>query len=203
MASNAQKVWIGESLNRIAYEKANRAINLTGKALPCSVVSVNGPIVTVNFLVNSTPNTIPNLSLPMFGPQYIRYPTQVGDLGVVFPCDVAIGVVSGLGNTATPTLGLPGNLQSLVFFPIGNANWSVTDDPNAVVIYGPDGVIIRDTAKSVTVTVKSGTMTVNGNLIVTGNITYDSGSSSIGLATHTHSGITTGSGNSGPPTPGT
>jgi hypothetical protein len=87
----------------------------------------------------------------MFGPEYIRYPTQVGDTGIVLPIDVYIGGVIGIGGTATLTQ--PGNLSSLVFFPIGRRDFSRTDDVNALVLYGPDGVIMRNVAKTNTVTV--------------------------------------------------
>ena len=198
MATNSQKIWIGSSLNRIASNAAQEAIGLTGKALPCSVLAVMGSIVTVNFLVNATPNLLPPLTVPVFGPEYIRYPIQIGGRGVVFPTDVQIGVASGIGNTATPTLGLPGNLSgsALVFFPIGNATWTPPDDPNALVLYGPDGVIIRDVGKTVTMKVNAGVVAITGNLAVSGTITWGG---SVVANTHVHSGVQTGGGDTGPP----
>jgi hypothetical protein len=35
------------------------------------------------------------------------------------------------------------NLGTLVWFPIGNSTFNPTDNSQAVVIYGPDGVILR------------------------------------------------------------
>ena len=196
-SNNAQKTWIGDGLNRIAAKRASDAINLTGRALPCSVLAVVGPIVTVNFLVQGQPNTFPNtLMVPVIGWQYIRIPVQVGDTGALVPFDVALGVVSGLGSAATPTLGLPGNLSALVFIPVGNKNWTPSDDPNAVVIYGPDGAIIRDTAKTVTMKVNAGVVAITGNLTVSGTITWGG---SVVANTHVHSGVQTGGGDTGPP----
>lgn len=149
MADNAQKVALARTLNQWGQRRAAAEIQRQGRALPVQVVSVAGPIVTVKFLIANTSNspyTLPNVTVPLAGPQYWRPPTQMGDLGVVFPVDAYVGGVSGLGG-GVADLSLRANLSTLVFFPIGNKNWSVTDNPNANVIYGPDGVILRDTNK--------------------------------------------------------
>jgi len=196
-ADNSQKVHLGLSLNNFAQGKALEAIQQLGKALPCSVVAVSGSIVTVSFEVQSN-FTLPQVTCPMFGPEYIRYPTQIGDLGVVFPADAYLGGISGLGG-GTAGLTLPSNLSALVFFPIASKNWSATDDANAVVIYGPNGVVLRDTGKTskivvapsvittttatVTTTATSGethttpTFTINGNLVINGTISQGSSGS--------------------------
>jgi hypothetical protein len=159
--SNAQKIPYARALNAAATRKALDAQQLLGKALPCSVVAVSGSIVTVAFQLKS-PFTIPNVTMPMFGPQYIRYPTQVGDLGVTLPADVYLGGISGLGG-GIADLTLPANLSALVFFPIASTNWSATEDANAVVIYGPDGAILRDANKTTQVKVDAGgNVTVHG-----------------------------------------
>lgn len=149
--------------------------------MPCSVVSVAGSIVTVKFEITS-PFTLPNVAVPLFGPEYIRYPIQPGCAGVVFPADARLGGVSGLG-IGIADLSTPANLSALVFFPIGNAGWTPSEDPNALLLYGPDGVIIRDksshtkivlTPTGVTITVPAGqAVTINGNLIVTGVTTLN------------------------------
>lgn len=176
MALNQQKTPLARTLNRFAQARAADAIQLLGKALPASVVAVSGSIVTVKFELLSV-YTLPQVTCPLFGPEYIRYPIQPGCLGVVFPADTYIGGVSGLGG-GVADLTLPANLSALVFFPVGNANWTPPDDPNAVVIYGPDGAIIRDTGKKSTVTISptgismvtQGTVTINAteNVNITG-----------------------------------
>lgn len=153
MADNSRKTPLGDSMNRWATAKAGDAIQKLGKALPAIVLGVSGSIVTVGFQVSSV-YTLSNVTVPIAGPEYARPPTQVGDRGVVFPADVYIGGVSGLGG-GTASLTAPANLTALVFFPIGNVNFSPTDNPNAYLIYGPDGVIIRDTAKTSILTVRS------------------------------------------------
>lgn len=230
MPSNALKIPFARALNQTATNKALNAIQVLGKALPCSVVAVSGSIVTVAFQVQSN-FTIPNVTMPMFGPEYIRYPTQVGDLGVAFPADVRLGSITGLGG-GIPDLSLPANLSALVFFPVASTNWSATDNANAVVIYGPDGVILKDTAKTATVTISPNAITLTAtNIILNGittingplyqglgaggggasllgplNVTNDvtaghGGSDQVGLQTHTHPTAALGSPSS--PTPGT
>lgn len=144
MASNAQKTPIARSLNRLAADRAVDAIQLLGKALPASVVAVNGSIVTIKFEVASL-YSLPEITCPLAGPEWIRYPTQVGDKGVVLPADTYLGGVSGLGS-GVADLTMQANLSAVVFLPIANANWSSTDDPNKIVLYGPNGFVVRDTS---------------------------------------------------------
>jgi len=155
MADNAQKTWFGRDLNRFAEQKALDALQLTGKALPASVVSVAGSIVTVQFEISAAPFTLPQVTVPILGPEYIRFPTQVGDKGFVVPADARLGAMSGLGK-GTASLALPANLSALVFAPFGNKDWSATDDAQAAVIYGPNGAVLRTIDKKAVVTVTSG-----------------------------------------------
>ena len=151
MADNAQKTWLPLSLNRFGQKKAAEAIQLLGKALPASVAAIptaGVPIFTVKFEVNAAPFTIPNVTVPLFGPEWVRYPIGVGTKGVVFPADAYLGGVSGLGDGVAQIGQLPGNLSALVFFPIGNSKWEANDEPETVLIYGPDGVVIRSVDKT-------------------------------------------------------
>lgn len=166
MTNNAQKTPFQTGMQRFAERKVRDAIQLTGKSLPCSVVSVAGSIVTVKFEVNAAPFTLPQVTVPMFGPEYVRYPAQVGDLGVVFPVDVRIGGIDGLG-AGVADLSVPANLAALVFFPIASSKWSETDDANAVVIYGPNGVVLRDVGKNCSVVVDQENVTVTAKTTLT------------------------------------
>lgn len=152
---NAQKTPLARSLNRFAEGKITDALQLTGKALPCRVTAVSGSIVTVKFEIQTPYElTLPQVTCPMFGPEYIRYPTQVGDLGVVISADAYLGGVSGLGSEGSVAdLTQRANLSALIFLPIANKNWSETDNAQAVVIYGPDGAIIRTVDKNTTLTI--------------------------------------------------
>ena len=203
----SQKTPLAASLNAIAHRKALEVVQHLGKALPCSVTVVSGSIVTVKFEVTG-PYTLQPVTMPIFGPEYIRYPIQVGCLGVTFPIDVYLGGISGLGG-GTADMTMPqANLSNLVFLPCGSKNWSATDDANAVVIYGPDGAIIRDTGKTTTLkiapnaaTLTATTFTINGNVVVNGKITStgDIAGAGISLDTHVHSGVQSGSSNTGGP----
>ena len=170
--SQAQKTPIAASLNRFAEKKIAEAFQLYGKSLPASVVSITNSIVTVKFEL-STSFTLPQVTIPIYGPEYTRYPIQVGCKGVVLAMDASIGGMSGLSDIASPNLAAPANLQALVFLPIANQGWSNTDDPMAVLHYGPNGVILRDTGKNSFVIVTPTNVTIIGK----SSVTIESGSS--------------------------
>jgi hypothetical protein len=65
----------------------------------------------------------------------------------VFSSDVYLGGVSGLGD-GTATMALQGNLSTCVFYGTGNVSLAPTDDPQSVLVYGPNGVILRDEGKA-------------------------------------------------------
>ena len=205
---NYQKTPTGVSLPRIARQSAATAIKKLGKALPCSVASVAGQIVTVKFEILDPTITIPNVRCPIFGPEYARSPTQIGDKGVVFSADTYLGGVSGLGG-GVASLAPKSNLSTLVFFPIGNTAFTPVD-PNAYTLYGPNGVVLRDSGKACTFTltpsgivIKVGSMTLTINasgLTVTGGEIDADG---IGLKTHLTTGVVPGGGESSIPVAGT
>jgi hypothetical protein len=136
--ANEQKTPLARTLPLFATQIARDEINKTGLALPGHVEAVNGPIVTVSFDVANA--NLKQVTMPVFGPEYIRYPIQKGDRGVAFPVNVSIAHISGLGTTDTaPSFrSRIGNLGALVWFPIGNKNWS-SMDPNSLTLYAPPG----------------------------------------------------------------
>lgn len=143
MANNYAKLWVQKNANQLAINRAQQAIQNTGRALPCRVVSVDGAIVTVAFEVNAAPLTLPNITIPKAESNWIRMPTQVGDKGVTMPADAYLGGVSGLGG-GVANLTRPGNLSALVFVPVSNAG-SGPVDPDAAQVQGPNGVIAQTT----------------------------------------------------------
>lgn len=186
MPSNAQKTPALQSLNRIAYKGAANSTSILGKTLPCSVTKVQGSIVTVKFEVNAAPFTLPPATMPVFGPEYIRYPIQIGCKGMAIAANAYLGGMSGLG-AGVATLAEPPNLSALVFLPFGNVDFSAVDG-NALVLYGPDGAVIRDIGGNCVLTISdSGTATLQGNLHVTGAIIAGFGTGDqVGVQTHTH-----------------
>lgn len=143
-----QKLNFGRNMNRFTEQKFNEAFQAAGKILPASIVEQQGKMVTVSFELHDTPYVFPNVTIPLFGPQYIRYPMQPGDKGIVIPADTYLGGVSGQGG-GVADLTPPANLSSLLFLPISNTEWESVDG-QVVTIYGPEGVTIRDAASNST-----------------------------------------------------
>jgi hypothetical protein len=141
MAENYAKLAIQKNANQLAINRAQQAIQNTGRALPCRVVKVSGATVTVAFELNSAPWTLPQITIPKAESPWIRMPTQVGDKGITMPGDAYLGGVSGLGG-GTATLARPGNLSALVFVPVSNKG-SAPIDQNAAQIEGPNGAIVQ------------------------------------------------------------
>ncbi|EKH3232602.1 hypothetical protein O7N90_004998, partial [Salmonella enterica] len=143
-----KKLNFGGNMNNFADQKIAAAMQMAGKILPAEVVSQSGKMVTVTFLLRDIPYTLPQLTIPLFGPQYIRYPMQKGDKGIVIPADAYLGGVSGLGG-GTADLTPPANLSALVFLPISNTEWENVDG-QVLTLYGPEGVTIRDAKSNTT-----------------------------------------------------
>ena len=172
--SDAQKLHIARTLSLFANQKISDAIQLTGKGLPCSVIAVSGSIITVKFELNSS-FTLPSVTVPMFGGEYIRYPTQIGDKGVVIPMDARLSGISGIGG-GVADLSQPANLTPLVFLPISNTDWSGVDS-NSVTIYGPNGVVLRDTGSNSTFVLTPTSIIITGE----NSVTVTSGGATITL----------------------
>ncbi|HBK2804742.1 TPA: hypothetical protein HHH48_005464, partial [Escherichia coli] len=91
------KLNFASSMNRFTERKIENALQKSGKVLPASVVKQTGNMITVSFELRDIPYVLPQVTIPLFGPQYIRYPMQPGDKGIVIPADTYIGGVSGQG----------------------------------------------------------------------------------------------------------
>lgn len=211
---NEQKTPIARTLPIAAARAALREIEQRGYSLPCHVTAISGQIVTVAFDVATTA-PLPQVQMPVAGAEYIRMPIQVGCKGVCRPSSVDIGIVTGLGPAnALPNLDvLPANLAALVFEPVGNANWTASPNPNALVAYGAGGgVILQDIAGSSpnwSVTINSSGVTIKGGgktwTFTSSGLTWSTG---IIAETHEHSagtyvaGETAVTGQSGEPVSG-
>ena len=199
---NSAKTPLAFSLDKFVSKRAADEISRLGKAYPCHVTAVNGSIVTVAFDVTG-PLQLPSVTVPVFGPEYVRYPIQVGCKGVCFPCDAYIGAVTGLGGSST-NFAQPGNLAALVFFPVANVNWFPVNG-NYLVLYGPNGVTLTDAAQDISFTLSptgivltmpdSASFTI-GNVTITNNDVVVNG---VSLMSHVHGGVTAGSDDTGAP----
>jgi hypothetical protein len=144
--SNSQKLSIQTALGNIAKNGAEDVVSLLARALPASVVTVNGSIVRIKFEVLTEYN-LPILEIPVAGSAYVREPIQIGDKGMVIPCGASIAAVSGMGQN-TADLSSPPNLSALVFFPLGNKLWSPVDS-KMLVLSGITDVMLRDAVHQV------------------------------------------------------
>jgi hypothetical protein len=170
MADNSQKTAFALSSNKWATKRINDAVQLAGKALPAEVVSIpepGVPIVTVKFLLTGI-FTLPVVTLPVAGAIYFRPPTAVGDLGAVFPLDVYLGGVSGLGG-GVADLSQRANLSTLVWFAIGNAGWDAVD-PNVFTLFGPGGVTLRDTGSASELLLTPSSIDLNSMMVNLGGV---------------------------------
>lgn len=144
----SNKLNFNRNITQFAENKINEAMESAGKVLPVTVISQSGKMVTVSFNLTNIPYTLPQVTIPIFGPQYIRYPMQPGDRGIVIPADTYLGGVSGQGG-GTADLTPPANLSALVFLPISNTEWDSVDG-QVLTLYGPEGVTIRDAGSNTT-----------------------------------------------------
>lgn len=166
MLDTSQKTPFSRSLNEFAQNKIRDFMAIQGKVLPASITAVDGSIVTVKFELNA-PFPLPAVTVPVEGSQYVRVPYQIGEKGIVIPSDYYLGGVSGLGGGTAGT-SLPANLSALVFVPIGNKNWDQADDPKKIVLWGPDGAILRtEDKKSRLEATKTATIMAFGDYNVT------------------------------------
>lgn len=153
------KLNFASSMNRFTERKIENALQKSGKVLPASVVKQTGNMITVSFELRDIPYVLPQVTIPLFGPQYIRYPMQPGDKGIVIPADTYIGGVSGQGGgiaDMTP----PANLSALVFLPISNTEWQGVDG-QVVTVYGPEGVTLRDSGSNTTFLLKPDSIAIS------------------------------------------
>lgn len=200
MATNAQVRPFGLSVNRWGRGKAIDQIAQLGRSLPCEVVAVKGAIVQVSFQITAiagqTPLTIPNVTIPIIGSEYVRIPIQKGMKGMTVAADAYLGGMSGQGG-GIATTARPANLTALAFVPIGNVSFFSVDG-NVLVLYGPQGVTIQDqsgaskimlTPTSIALTAGGKTVTINSAGIALDGIVWE---------THTHN-APSGGGDTGPP----
>jgi hypothetical protein len=176
-SQNSQKTPIATALEQWGQRKVRGVLSTMGQSLPATVVSRTGGIVTVKFALTS-PYTLPNVTVPIVGSEYVRLPIQAGCPGFCMTADAYLGGMSGLGGGVADIVPR-GNLSMLVWTPIGNKNWQAANDDNALCLYGPDGVVISDKAANFSWNLKTTeqiinlptgvSLVINGNVVVNGS----------------------------------
>ncbi len=213
------RIFLQQDLQNIALRAVHIVMGMLGKSLPCHITAVSGQIVTVAFdLPQGAPWILPEITLPVASSPYDYEPYQVGDTGFTVPADAYLGGISGLGG-GQATWKQPGNLAALVFVPVGKQSFSPAND-NARIIQGPDGWIAQTTQGSTPCSIVGNqdgiTLTYGSTQIVmnSGSIQFSAGGKTVTLdsggfdidgilfESHEHSGVTTGSGNTGGPVAG-
>lgn len=140
---NSQKTPLAQSLHKLGSAKAQDAVQALGKGLPCTVHSVDGPgIVTVNFEVATEPAPLPRTQMPVNKPSCIKYPIQVGDIGVALSAGLRTGGLTGLGAGVPNLKDTVGNLSAMTFFWLGKKDEEFIDpdalDLNGNILCTPD-----------------------------------------------------------------
>jgi hypothetical protein len=165
VTGNYQRTPLGDSFSRIGREAAATALQQSAKALPCTVVSVNGQFVTVKFETNAGPFTLPNITIPINTSQYDWLPIQAGDPGYTQPADIALAHISGVSDSL-PNLVQSGNLTGLAFQPIAKKQYTAANS-NQRVVQGPAGVLLQDMGANTTLNLTPSTIALSATSSVT------------------------------------
>ena len=199
--SIGQKIPFAASMTNFVKGAIDGRSQLNGQQLPCSVVAIDGSMVTVKFELTSN-ITFPQITVPQAISRYARQPTQVGDKGFLVSADVYLGGMTGLGGGVANYSRLDANLSTLVFVPLSNTNFPAVD-ANAYNITGPNGAVIKDdkgssvitlTPDSITLAHGSNSVVISGSgITITGTLTINGKA----YLSHEHSGVATGSSNTG------
>lgn len=170
--SNSQKFSYLNSLSNLVHAATEDADAIKGRALPCHVVAVAGAIVTVQFDILPGAVQFPQVTIPVMGFEYIRYPIKSGDKGVTISADVSLRGISNLG-TGMADLSVPASMTALFFVPLASANWPA-EDPDKVTVYAPNGALIKTQDGESLVNVESGAVTTQAEKVtLRGKLFFD------------------------------
>lgn len=161
--SDSQKFPFLKAFNNVIQTGAQDRAEISGRSLPGHVVAVDGQIVTVQFDMLPDGTQYPQVTIPIATFEYVRYPIQKGDKGVTVAADVSLRGVSGLG-TGIASRALTFSLVPLFFVPLSNSGWT-KEDPNKIVLYGPDGAILKTADGASSITVEPGKITQKANAV--------------------------------------
>jgi hypothetical protein len=129
------------SLSQMMKNGASQQDDSIAKPLTVSVTAVEANRMSVTVKVETSSGwSMPLIDVPVAGAEYIRYPIQVGDIGLLIPSKTPNGDASGAGGQSSVRAQF--NFSACYFQPVGNATWS-PESADQVTMYGKGGVHIR------------------------------------------------------------
>ena len=215
MTDYSKKLIFSQNLVGVIDNQIGDAMQADGWELPCTVksISADGLFVTVDFAISQGQFPIPTITIPIAESEYVRLPIQVGTVGITKKVTANISYISGQQDGVS-TLNSYGNLNTaLCFMPISNKKLFPTNpNINALLLYGPEGVVIEDlhvgpsgpitnsrvTVSQTSVKMESGSSYIqinkDGSIVISGTSVTIMGKD---FLSHTHKDVQPGSGNSG------
>jgi hypothetical protein len=189
---------------------------IAGKAFAAivKVISVSGggpgaaPMVAVQPMVNqfdglgnqTAHGTIYNI--PAFryqgGSCAVIVDPAVGDIGQAVICDRDISGIKATGKIGAPGSNRQNNYADGMYY-----GGFINGAPTIYFRISAAGVAIVAPGLPVTIASQNCNLDSSGNLTLTGDVIANQGGSQVSLMDHLHSDVSTGSGESGPPVPGT
>jgi Phage protein Gp138 N-terminal domain len=161
-------------------------------------------VTTANQLVSRAPLASVQVMALGGGGFVANFPLPAGSKGWIKAADRDISLYLQSGNAGAPNTKRMHSFSDGLFIPdVGSGFTIASEDASNAVIQNLAGTV-KVSLGSDTIELKATTVTVTGDLRATGTITEGyGGSDQVGVSTHTHKDVSGGTGNSGPPNPGT
>lgn len=209
------------SLGGTFREILRKMLQSTDGMLPATVIAAdadrNYATVRPQIMVLGTDNTLTSRAqiarVPIFtigaGGFVLTFPVKPGDTGWILASDRDISLYLQAGKEAGPNTRRLHSFEDGLFIPDAAREYTLAgDDTDRAVLQNLDGTVriaIGDDRVKITaplVQIVAPSVTMSGNLIVTGTITglTDVVAGTKSGKTHTHGGVTVGGGTTGAPT---
>ena len=183
---------------RTAIPVLVKAVSNNGSLSPIGTVAVQPMVSMLDNSGNAWPHgiiyNVPYMRI-QGGANGVIIDPVVGDIGIATVCDRDISTVQNTGKVGAPASLRKNDMSDIVYLMtiIGAA-------PTQYIQFNSAGITITSPT---TVTINATDIKINGKLTVTGDVAttgaLTNNSKNVG-STHTHSGVTTGSGTTGAPT---
>lgn len=184
------------------------SVSNAGGLSPVGTVNVQPLVNVVDGAGNSSPHgiiyNVPYMRI-QGGSNGVIIDPQVNDIGIAVVCDRDISTVQNVGKSINPATGhnytsAPGSNRKNDMSDMVYLMTIIGAAPTQYIQFNSAGITITSPT---TVTINATDIKINGKLTVAGDVattgTLTNNSKNVG-STHTHSGVTTGSGTTGAPT---